>query len=74
MGFERILEKERKPTEKEISRHLGKSAKGLWVELISFLEENYSFSPELVFGGANSSLRERLNGIANCLTLLAMST
>jgi hypothetical protein len=71
MGFERILEKERKPTEKEIFRHLGKSAKGRWIELVSFLEENYSFSPELVFGGAKYgwAIRYRKSGKTLCTLL-----
>ena len=51
MSFERMLDKEKMPTAKDIADYLGKDAAEAWGDLTAFLAENYNFTPETVFGG-----------------------
>ena len=39
------------PVEKEIADFIGEPAKGAWVRLRRFLEENYDMVPEMIFSG-----------------------
>ena len=47
MTYERMLEKEHQPTDKEILETVGQTT--AWLDLIQYIEENYDFVPELVF-------------------------
>ena len=49
MKFERLLDKEYKPSDEEIIAAIGE--KRLWLELNNYIEQNYDFTPELVFYG-----------------------
>ena len=50
MRYERILNQEKRPTETEISRWVGRRII-LWSELRDYLASNYDFTPELDFAG-----------------------
>jgi hypothetical protein len=49
--YRRLLDGERRPTEKTILTALGIRASVLWKQLRAFLKVNYDFRPELMFGG-----------------------
>jgi len=49
--YQRLLDKNATPTEKEISVAIGARVSGLWKQLREFLKENYDFQPELQFLG-----------------------
>ena len=48
MLYQRLLNKEEKPSREEIVKTIGKNS-SLWLELHSYIEENYDFTPELLF-------------------------
>jgi hypothetical protein len=48
MQHQRLLNKEKRPSKEEILKTIGEKS-SLWLEIHKFVEENYDFSPELVF-------------------------
>ena len=66
MGYERMLNKERQPTEEEMLDTIGQTA--AWLDLRQYLEENYDFTPELVFYGKKYgwTVRYRKSGKTLC--------
>ena len=68
MSFERMLDKERQPTGKDIIDYLGKDAAQAWGDIVSFIEDNYNFTPETVFGGQKYgwAVRYRRSGRSLC--------
>jgi hypothetical protein len=63
-----MLDKEHKPSEKEIFDYLGGKAREAWVDIVSFLSTYYDFSPELDYGGTKYgwSIRYRKSGKSLC--------
>lgn len=68
MEYERMLDKDCKPSEKEILDYLGGKAGEAWADVVSFLRTSYDFSPELDYGGTKYgwSIRYRKNGKSLC--------
>jgi hypothetical protein len=68
MSFERMLDKEHRPTAKEITDYLGRDAAEAWNDIVAFLEDNYNFTPEAVFGGKKYgwAVRYRRSGKSLC--------
>jgi hypothetical protein len=68
MEYERMLDKEHKPSEKEILDYLGGKAGEAWAAIVSFLRTSYDFSPELDYGGTKYgwSIRYRRSGKSLC--------
>ncbi len=68
MEHQRMLDKEHKPSEKEIICYLGREAGEAWTDIVSFLETHYDFSPELDYGGTKYgwSIRYRKSGKSLC--------
>jgi hypothetical protein len=68
VSFERMLDKEKMPTAKDIADYLGEDATGAWDDLTAFLAENYNFTPETVFGGRKYgwAIRYRRSGKSLC--------
>jgi hypothetical protein len=68
MEYERMLDKDYKPSEKEILDYLGGKAGEAWVDIVSFLRTAYDFSPELDYGGTKYgwSIRYRKGGKSLC--------
>ena len=52
MQYQRLLNKEEKPTTEEIIKAIGKRS-SLWIEIHKYIEENYNFTSELVFWTKN---------------------
>lgn len=50
MPYQRLLNKEQKPSQEEIVDTIGERS-SLWLKIHEFIAENYDFSPELVFWG-----------------------
>ena len=48
MLYQRLLNKEEKPSKEEIVKTIGKNS-SLWLELHNYIEKNYDFTPELTF-------------------------
>jgi hypothetical protein len=48
MQYQRFLNKDKQPSEKEIVRAMGEKA-SLWLEVHEFVRKNYDFTPELVY-------------------------
>ena len=48
MQYQRLLNKEKRPSEEEIIKTIGEKS-SLWRELHEFVRKNCNFSPELVF-------------------------
>lgn len=48
MPYERLLNKEKKPSKEEIKKTIGESL-FLWLDIHHYIEENYDFTQELVF-------------------------
>lgn len=63
-----MLNKEHKPSEKDIFSYLGNNAQEAWANIVSFLRTDYDFLPELDFGGTKYgwSIRYRKNGKSLC--------
>ena len=68
MKYERVLDKDHKPSEEEILEYLGGKAGEAWADIVSFLRTSYDFSPELDYGGAKYgwSIRYRKSGKSLC--------
>jgi len=68
MDYQRMLDKEHKPSEKEIFCYLGGKAGEAWTDIASFLRTYYDFSPELDYGGTKYgwSIRYRRSGKSLC--------
>ena len=66
--YQRMLDKERKPSEKEVLGYLGGNAADAWADIVSFLRTSYDFSPELDYGGTKYgwSIRYRKSGKSLC--------
>lgn len=65
MSYERMLDKEHQPTDKEILKTIGNTAP--WVELRQYLESAYDFTPELVdYGKYGWTIRYRKSGKTLC--------
>jgi hypothetical protein len=52
MQYQRLLNREAKPTTEEIAKIIGKKSY-LWIEIHKYIEENYNFTSELVFWTKN---------------------
>jgi hypothetical protein len=48
MQYQRLLNKEKRPSKEEILKTIGAKS-SLWLEIHKFVENNYDFSPELVY-------------------------
>ena len=48
MLYQRLLNKDKSPSKEEIVKIIGEKSY-LWLEIHKFIEENYDFTPELVF-------------------------
>lgn len=64
----RMIDKEHKPTEKEMMSFIGEGAKEAWLDIRRFIEDNYSILPETVFYGAKYgwTVRYRKSGRTLC--------
>jgi hypothetical protein len=63
-----MLDKEHKPTDREIPDYLGHKAGEAWADIVSFLGTHYDFLPELDYGGIKYgwSIRYRKSGKSLC--------
>ena len=68
MEYQRMSDKEHKPSEKEIICYLGGKAGEAWTDIVSFLETHYPLSPELDYGGTKYgwAIRYRRSGKSLC--------
>jgi hypothetical protein len=68
MQYQRMLDKEHKPSEREMLGYLGGKAAEAWANIVSFLRTYYDFSPELDYGGTKYgwSIRYRKSGKSLC--------
>jgi hypothetical protein len=68
MNFERMLNREHIPGRDDIVGCLGKDAVEAWDDTVSFIEDNYNFTPETVFGGKKYgwAIRYRKSGKSLC--------
>lgn len=68
MQYQRMLDKEHEPSEKQILGYLGGNAAEAWADIVSFLKTHYDFSPEPDYGGAKYgwSIRYRKSGKSLC--------
>jgi hypothetical protein len=68
MQYQRMLDKEHEPSEKQILGYLGGKAAEAWADIVSFLKTHYDFSPEPDYGGAKYgwSIRYRKSGKSLC--------
>ncbi len=65
MSYERMLDKDHQPTDREILKTIGNTA--LWLELKQYLESSYDFTPELVnYGKHGWTIRYRKSGKTLC--------
>lgn len=66
--FERMLDRNHKPTQEEILAHIEKKAKTAWLELKHLLEHDYGIDPETVFWGKKHGwlVRYRKGGRTLC--------
>jgi hypothetical protein len=61
--YQRMIDGTHPPVEKEIADFIGEPAKGAWVRLGRFLEENYDIVPEMIFSGKHGwDVRYRKSG------------
>jgi len=68
MAYERFLNKNHPPSESDISIALGPS-EDFWLDIHKYIENNYNFSPELIFFTKNYgwSLRYRKGKKTFCI-------
>ena len=68
MEYERMLDKDHKPSEEKILDCLGGEAGEAWADIVSFLRTSYDFSPELNYGGTKYgwATRYRKSGKSLC--------
>ena len=66
--YSRMIDKEHKPTEKEMVSFIGEKAKESWLETRRFIEDNYEILPDTVFYGAKYgwTIRYRKSGRTLC--------
>ena len=65
MSYERMLDKDHKPTDKEILKTIGYTTH--WLELRHYLESAYDFTPELAnYGKYGWAIRYRRSGKTLC--------
>jgi hypothetical protein len=66
--YQRMLDRERKPSDKEILAYLSGNSADAWADIVSFLRTHYDFSPELDYGGIKYgwSVRYRKSGKSLC--------
>ncbi len=65
MSYERMLDKDHKPTDKEILKTIGETTH--WLELRQYLESAYDFTPELAnYGKHGWAIRYRRSGKTLC--------
>lgn len=65
MSYERIIDKEHQPTDREILKTIGNTAP--WLELKQYIESSYDFTPELVdYGKHGWTIRYRKSGKTLC--------
>ena len=67
MSYQRMLDKDVRPTEDEIENTIGENSV-LWSEMRKYLETNYDFAPELVYYGKKYGwiIRYRKSGKTLC--------
>ncbi|MDY6933099.1 MAG: DUF3788 domain-containing protein [Spirochaetota bacterium] len=51
MDHERMLNKDYQPSQEEMLDHIGEGAGKVWKEITNYIDTNYSFLPEIRFGG-----------------------
>ena len=73
MDNERMLDKEKQPTETEMLAYVG-TAGSAWKALREFVEEHYDFVPEIHFGGRNYGWTLRYRKSGKTLTALFPET
>ena len=68
MSSERMLDKEKKPERSDIASFIGQEALEAWDEIVDFIENNYNFTPETVYGGKKYGweIRYRRSGKSLC--------
>ncbi len=68
MSFERMLDREHIPGRDDIVDYLGEDEGEAWDDIVSFIEDNYNFTPETVFGGKKYGweIRYRKSGKSLC--------
>ncbi|MHA1126665.1 MAG: DUF3788 family protein [Candidatus Heimdallarchaeota archaeon] len=49
--FTRMIEKEPEPSDNDLLNYMSKDAQIAWIEMRSFVEENYNFEPNIVYWG-----------------------
>ena len=65
MPYERMLDKDHQPTDREISKTIGDTAP--WLELKQYIESSYAFAPELAdYGKHGWTIRYRKSGKTLC--------
>ncbi|MHA1922561.1 MAG: DUF3788 family protein [Candidatus Heimdallarchaeota archaeon] len=47
--FTRMIEKEPEPSDNDLLNHMSKEAQAAWLDIRSFVEENYTFEPNIVY-------------------------
>ena len=68
MQYQRMLDKEHKPSQEEMLAYLGDRAGEAWRSIVTFLETHYDFAPEVDYGGGQYgwSTRYRRSGKSLC--------
>ena len=65
MSYERMLDKDNQPTDKEILKTIGDTT--YWLELRQYIKSSYDFAPELVnYGKYGWTIRYRKSGKTLC--------
>lgn len=67
MLYQRMIDGDIKPTEDDMTKTVGKRS-SLWLEIRKYVEENYDFTPELIYYGQKYgwTLRYRKSGKTLC--------
>lgn len=67
MFYQRMIDGNIKPTEDDITKTVGEKS-SLWLEIRKYVEENYDFTPELIYYGQKYgwTLRYRKSGKTLC--------
>ena len=50
---QRMIDKDKKPTDNDIFEYIGEKAKDAWLDLASYMQQNYEIEPETIFYGKN---------------------
>ncbi len=65
MSYERMIDKDHQPTDRDILKTIGDTA--AWLELRQYIESSYDFAPELVdYGKYGWTIRYRKSGKTLC--------